>query len=163
MKNKMKKLRLFALISMAALISAFGVVSCADVNGLHDQNAVIVTIEFKNFGSLTGDFAVAGDFNGDEAWEVEASVANITMKNGEGTASKTFPVTSTWIKFSLCELDSNWSRKWYPAIEGNSVDTGTAGNPQQNFYIGNLDLSSGTMTIVIDGSKSGTDAMVFVK
>lgn len=140
--------------------------SCADADGLHNQNALQATFKFINFEDALADgsYSIAGDFNGDNAWEIDNSESNITIKNGTGTSSEVFSITSTWIKCSLIKTgDSAWGRPWYPTIKGNAADEGTAGNPYQNFYLGGIDVNAGEAVIVIDGSKSGTDAMIYIE
>lgn len=157
----MKQIRYFVTVVFSIFCAAL-FFSCADANGLHDQNALVVTFKVVNFGSgVNGSFAIAGDFNGDETWEVDNSAAVISLKGGDGVASQTYPVTSTWIKFTVCAAgDSAWSRAaWFPAVKGNAAE----GDNYWNFYIGDLDLSAGEATIVIDGSKSGLDSMVYVE
>jgi hypothetical protein len=145
MKEKIKKaLTVLILISAALLISA-----CADANGLHNQTAAKITFVFKNFGSISGDYTIPGNFN---SWDNSKSLIN--MKDGNGQ-SEPITISNVNIEFTLIQTgDSGWLRPWYSAgvLEGNGVDRGTAGNPYQNFYIDALDLNAGEITLIIDGS-----------
>ena len=145
MKEKIKKaLTVLILISAALLISA-----CADANGLHNQTAAKITFVFKNFGSISGDYTIPGNFN---SWDNSKSLIN--MKDGNGQ-SEPITISNLNIEFTLIQTgDSGWLRPWYSAgvLEGNGVDRGTAGNPYQNFYIDALDLNAGEITLIIDGS-----------
>ena len=146
MKEKIKKaLTVLILISAALLISA-----CADANGLHNQTAAKITFVFKNFGSISGDYTIPGNFN---SWDNSKSLIN--MKDGNGQ-SEPITISNVNIEFTLIQTgDSGWLRPWYSAgvLEGNGVDRGTAGNPYQNFYIDALDLNAGEITLLIDGSE----------
>ena len=138
-----------SLLLALALIFAVVFTACADANDLHNQTAADVTFVFKNFGSISGDYTIPGNFNN---WDNSKSM--ISMKDGNGSSA---PVTisSANIEFTLIQTgDSGWLRPWFSAgvLEGNGVDRGTAGNPYQNFYIDGLDLNSGEITLVIDGS-----------
>ena len=145
MKEKIKKaLTVLILISAALLVSA-----CADANGLHNQTAAKITFVFKNFGSISGDYTIPGNFN---SWDNSKSLIN--MKDGNGQ-SEPITISNVNIEFTLIQTgDSGWLRPWYSAgvLEGNGVDRGTAGNPYQNFYIDALDLNAGEITLIIDGS-----------
>lgn len=145
MKEKIKKaLTVLILISAALLISA-----CVDANGLHNQTAAKITFVFKNFGSISGDYTIPGNFN---SWDNSKSLIN--MKDGNGQ-SEPITISNVNIEFTLIQTgDSGWLRPWYSAgvLEGNGVDRGTAGNPYQNFYIDALDLNAGEITLIIDGS-----------
>lgn len=145
MKEKIKKaLTVLILISAVLLISA-----CADANGLHNQTAAKITFVFKNFGSISGDYTIPGNFN---SWDNSKSLIN--MKDGNGQ-SEPITISNVNIEFTLIQTgDSGWLRPWYSAgvLEGNGVDRGTAGNPYQNFYIDALDLNAGEITLIIDGS-----------
>ncbi|MBQ7159005.1 MAG: hypothetical protein IJS09_06255 [Treponema sp.] len=161
---KKKIIKGFLIASLCIFGLCLG--GCADATGLHNQNALQVTFKFINFAEALsdGDYSIAGDFNGDNIWEATNAAKNISIKNGTGTSSTVYSVTSTWIKCSLVKTnDSAWTRPWYPTIKGNVVDEGTAGTPQQNFYLGGIDVNAGEAVIVIDGSKSGTDAMIYVQ
>ncbi|MBR1535973.1 MAG: hypothetical protein IJ630_03440 [Treponema sp.] len=164
MRNKELGIR-SVLVICILLCALFGLSSCADASGLHDQNALLCTFKFTNMGDdVSGTFSLAGDFDGDDVWEISVDQCNVTLTNGEGTSDSTIAVTSSWIKFTLC--DSAWLRTaWYPSVRGNS-DSGDQG--ASNFYIEALDLSAGTATIVIDGSLCGTgdygsDDMIYVE
>lgn len=149
MMNHKKNSKIKALITAICLLSAgFMVNGCADANGLHNQMAATVTFIFTNFGEgISGDYTIPGNFND---WNNKVSLIN--MKDGEGT-SNPIVISKSNIEFTLIKTnDSGWLRLWYPAVKGNGVDRGTAGNPYQNFYIDGLDLGAGEITLVIDGS-----------
>lgn len=145
----MRKLNLKASLIIfvaACLLCLAGLTSCADPNGLHDQQAVMVTFEFTGFGDeLNGTFAIPGDYN-----DWNNSGADVSLVKGEGTSIK-IAITSANIVFSLVP-EGAWTRPWYVkgVLEGNGMD-GTA-NKYQNFYYDGLDLSAGELTLVIDGS-----------
>ena len=137
------------LFRIIQLIPLFLIICCADANGLHNQTAAKVTFVFSNFSDISGDYTIPGNFN---KWDNSKSL--ITMKNGEGTSS-VITISDSNIEFTLIPVkDSSWRRPWYKKgeLEGNGADRGTAGNPNQNFYIDGLDLNSGEITLVIDGS-----------
>lgn len=148
----MKKniIRTMGTVLCACLLSLFAV-SCADVNGLHNQSAAKVTFVFQNMGdSISGDYTIPGNFN-----DWDNTVTLVTLTNGSGS-SNAITVSKSNIQFTLIQTgDSGWLRSWYPDVKGNGADTGSAGAPYQNFYVDGLDLSAGEITLVIDGS-SGT-------
>lgn len=155
MKTENGKLKigkiLFALLTCLFLCA--GVVSCADEDGLHDQNALLVTFEFKGFGEkISGNYAIPGNFDN---WDNATS--DIALSKGEGTSSA-ISVTETNIQFSLVPV-GEWTRPWYEkgVLEGNGNDAGK----MWNFYIDGLDLGAGEIKLVVDAS-SGT-ATVDVK
>ena len=136
-----------ALLSLALI---FGLASCADADGLHDQNALLVTFVFTGFGDdISGDYSIPGNFDGTDSWD--NTNTDVVLKNGEGT-SNPISVTIPNIQFSLCPKDE-WTRPWYKKgeVEGNGSDKGV----MRNFYIDGLDLNAGEITLVIDAS-SGT-------
>lgn len=148
MKNQNKKIIKSAF---AALLIGFAAIftGCADVNGLHNQQSVNVTIVFTNFPTdVTGEYSIPGSFDGDTAWEKENDECDIVMKNGEGT-SNAIKCTSEWIQFTLVKVD-DWTRGWFPTVKGNAAD----GSKYCNFYSA-IDLSSSEITVTVDGS-SGT-------
>lgn len=154
-KNKILALASFALIFAAGLTFT----SCADASGLHNQQALMVTFQFENFGStINGNFAVPGNFDGTDVWD--NTNVDVILKEGNGT-SNAIAVTSPDIQFSLVPVNA-WNRPWYVkgSVEGNGADP-TASGALQNFYIDGLDLSAGEITLVVDAS-SGT-AVPFVK
>lgn len=142
----MKKINLLITGLILSLVAFVGL-GCADVNGLHNQEAADVTFVFKNMGeNISGDYTIPGNFNN---WD--NTTTQVTLKNGEGT-SEPITVSRANIQFTLIKTnDSSWLRSWYPDVKGNSADTGSAGSPYQNFYYDGLDLSAGEITIVIDG------------
>jgi hypothetical protein len=142
------------IAALLVTLSVFLLTSCPDANGLHNQTGSKVTFVFTGFPeSVNGDYAIPGDFNGDSTWENEVKNVDVTMKNGEGTSTTQFMVTSSWIKFSLVPTgDVSWNRPWYDEVTGNVEDTGTAGSPMQNFFIEGYELGSGDFTITVDCS-----------
>jgi len=150
---KMKKANIFKTLFFAALVTAAGLsfTGCPDVNGLHNQQAATLTIVFTNFpDSVTGDYSIPGDFNGDEDWENGIDNIDIVMKNGEGTSNQ-FSVTASWVKFSLVKTnDTSWLRGWASEVSGNAADNGK----YVNFW-SDVDLTAGEITLTVDGS-SGT-------
>ena len=69
-----------SLLLALALIFAVVFTACADANGLHNQTAADVTFVFKNFGSISGDYTIPGNFNN---WDNSKSM--ISMKDGNGS------------------------------------------------------------------------------
>lgn len=130
------------------LASLFAFSSCADADGLHDQNALMVTFHFTGFGDISGSYSIPGNF---DSWD--NTTTDITMKNGEGT-SNAIAVTESNIQFTLVPVNG-WTRDWYVAgsMEGNGNDSGSG--KMQNFYIDGLDLNAGEATVLVDIS-SGT-------
>lgn len=144
---KKNMIRTMGTVLCACFLSLFAV-SCADVNGLHNQSAAQVTFIFENMGdSISGNYTIPGNFN-----DWDNSVTLVTLEKGNGT-SEAITVSKSNIQFTLIQTgDSGWLRTWYPDVKGNAADTGTAGAPYQNFYVDGLDLSAGEITILIDGS-----------
>lgn len=137
----MKKSLTFLSIIACLLLCLFG---CADVNGLHNQEAAMVTFVFKNFPeNVDGEYAIPGNFNN---WDHTQSTIKLTAGNGSSTP---IVISVSNIQFSLVPVNE-WTRVWYPAVEGNGSDQGK----MHNFYIDGLDLSAGEITLVIDGSVS---------
>lgn len=137
----MKKSLTFLSIIACLLLCIFG---CADVNGLHNQEAAMVTFVFKNFPeTVDGEYTIPGNFNN---WDNTKSTIKLTAGNGSSTP---IVISVSNIQFSLVKV-KDWERIWYPAVEGNGSDAGT----MHNFYIDGLDLSAGEITLVIDGSIS---------
>ena len=135
----MKKSLTFLSIIACLLLCLFG---CADVNGLHNQEAAMVTFVFKNFPeTVDGEYTIPGNFNN---WDNTQSTIKLTAGNGSSTP---IVISASNIQFSLVKVN-DWNRVWYPAVEGNGSDAGT----MHNFYIDGLDLSAGEITLVIDGS-----------
>jgi len=140
----MKMFKKFRILSAVLLIAAgFLLEGCADVNGLHNQEALPVTFQFKNFGSTAGTYAVPGNFN---SWD--NTNADVVLKDGHGTSEAIY-VTDSNIQFSLVP-QNEWTRVWYVenSCYGNGMDEGR----YQNFYIDGLDLSAGEATIIVDAS-----------
>jgi hypothetical protein len=142
--KKISGLLLAALVGTAVLAGLSG---CADVNGLHNQEAAKVTFVFTNFKAAEdGDYTIPGNYN---SWAYTSSM--VTIKDGEGTSSVQ-TATSSYLKFTLIKTgDSSWVRSWYPAVKGNAVDE-SSGNWQNLFADG---YSLGTdVTVTVDGSTS---------
>ena len=129
--------------ALCALVLAF--VSCADVNGLHNQRAAKVTFKFVNFPASDGAYAIPGEHN---KWDNTKEL--ITIKGGEGTSS-TVSITTTSLEFSLTKKDS-WLRPW-SKTDGGTIDGEGRPGPdiKRNFLVEGLDLSS-DITITVDGS-----------
>lgn len=134
-------------ILVLCLASLFGLSSCADADGLHDQQAATVTFVFTNFPIKDGTYSIPGDYND---WDNTGS--DIAIKDGEGT-SGTVSVTSSSIEFSLViPNDSSWIRPW--AIKNGGTING-AGKVGPDYYRNFLaeGISLGTdVTITVDGS-----------
>ena len=129
------------ILSIIACL-VFGLVGCADVNGLHNQEAAEVTFVFKNMGEdISGEYSIPGNFNN---WD--NTVATVKLDGGNGSSTP-LVISVSNIQFSLVKVN-DWGRSWYPAVQGNGSDAGT----MHNFYIDGLDLSAGEITLVIDGS-----------
>ena len=143
-------------LALCALTVSALFTGCPSADGLHNQQALMVTFEFTGFGDFTADCAVPGNFDGSNGW-VNTNL-DVAIKKGEGTTLNPVPVTISNIQFSLVPVNE-WSRPWYKEgeLEGNATDKGV----MHNFYINDLDLNAGEMTIVVDAS-SGT-ATVEVK
>lgn len=145
-KNKMAALSL-ALCSLfvSALLTA-----CPSADGLHNQPALMVTMEFTGFGNTSGDYSIPGSFDGiSDPWTRGMNNVDVVMKNGEGTTINPIPVTASNIQFSLVPT-GEWTRPWNTelGLEGNGSDKGV----MHNFYIDDLDLNAGEITLLIDAS-----------
>ena len=146
-KSQSRMRRLFVPLFIS-LISIFAFASCADADGLHDQMALMVTFSFSGLGdSASGEYYVRGEF---EDWK-GSTTYSVSLSKGEGSTTTKAPVTKTAMKFTLCKNDTKWSRPWYVAseVEGNQADENTSGTPYWNFYIENLDLNAGEVTISV--------------
>ncbi|MCR5219143.1 hypothetical protein [Treponema sp.] len=151
-KNIKNKIAVFASLAFIAL-AGLSVTSCADAEGLHNQQALMVTFQFENFGEdISGNYSIPGNFDGSDSWD--NTNVDVTLKEGSGTSSQ-IAVTISNIQFSLVPVNA-WNRPWYikGEVEGNGADPSASG-ALQNFYIDGLDLSAGEVTLVIDAS-SGT-------
>lgn len=144
-RNKFGMTSIFAVF-VICLASVFAFSSCADADGLHDQNSLLVTFVFKGFGDISGSYSIPGNF---DDWD--NTTADVTIKKGEGTSSA-ISVTTSNIQFTLVPVNG-WTRDWYVAgsVEGNGSDSGA----MRNFYIDGLDLNAGETTVLVDIS-SGT-------
>lgn len=142
------KTAFLALLSTALCF----VSSCADADGLHDQNALMVTFEFSGLGDdVGGSYIVTGDY---DSWGLPESGA-VTLSKGCGKTNQ-IAVSSANIVFTVC--DANWKRGWYPALEGNSYDGGDA--KWHNFYINDLDLEAGEATIVVSSDNLDSNGRI---
>ncbi len=148
MKNAEFGMTRFSKLGMAMFAMMLSL-SMMDENGLHDQNALLVTMKFTGFGSVSGNYSIPGNFDGTGSWD--NTNVDVVLKDGEGTSNQ-IAVTVSNIQFSLCPVNE-WTRPWYVegSVEGNASDGGT----MHNFYIDGLDLGAGEVTLVIDAS-SGT-------
>lgn len=138
-----KKIIIFGML-ICSLLFAVNFTGCADADGLHNQEASNVTFTFRNFtAAADGSYAIPGNYNN---WNNTSAM--LTLKGGEGkTEAQT--ITSSFVKFTLV-MPESWTRTWYPAVKGNSVDE--TSNTYVNFY---ADITLGTdVTITIDGSTS---------
>lgn len=153
-ERTMKKTTRIAFVLAMTVLMAAVLSSCADASGLHDQKAASVTFVFENFGEkITGEYSIPGNFN-----EWDNSKMMVSMSKGSGTSSPV-TVSEANIQFSLVKV-KEWTREWFADFQGNGFDN--KDQKYHNFYIDGLDLSSGEITLVIDGTLTGT-AMVYVK
>ena len=130
---------------LASVFIALAFTSCADANGLHNQEAAQLTFVFTNFPVEDGSYSIPGDHN---SWD--NSTETISIKDGEGKSSAV-KVTSTSIEFTLVKKD-NWIRPWAKDDGGKIEGSGRIGKDiKRNFLIEDLDLSS-EITVTIDGS-----------
>ena len=143
--GKLKKNMLLAL--MATLFLAIGLSSCADADGLHNQEAATITFVFTNFPVADGSYAIPGDYSS-PTWD--NTVELVTIKNGEGTSSAV-TCTATSTEFSLTKKDS-WLRPWSKTDGGSINGAGREGaDYYRNFLAEGIPLGS-EVTITIDGS-----------
>lgn len=138
--------RLLSVVEATLLLmtAAFVFSGCADVNGLHNQKELLVTFQFSGFGSISGNYSIPGNFDGNQEWD--NTNLDVVMKNGSGISSE-ISVTTADIQWSLVP-QNDWTRPWYTAgvSEGNGAD-GSNGN--RNFYIDGLDLNAGEATVIV--------------
>jgi len=139
------KIKRNLIVLLSALIAGIMTLSsCANADGLHNQMAAEVTFEFVNFPeSVNGEYAIPGNFND---WDNTKTV--ISMKNGNGT-SQALTIAEPNIQFTLVK-NGEWLRAWDSAVKGNGYDASQGS--YHNFYIDALDLTSGEIVLVIDGS-----------
>ena len=142
----MKNAVIMAFLAVCAMIFlAVMLVSCADANGLHNQEAATVTFKFTNFPIADGSYAIPGEHN---SWD--NTVELVTIKNGEGTSSSV-SVTSSSLEFSLVKKD-NWLRPWAKANGGTINGAGRTGaDYYRNFLAEGITLGT-EVTVTIDGS-----------
>ncbi|MBP5284085.1 MAG: hypothetical protein J6Y93_05415 [Treponema sp.] len=130
---------------LAALTVMLVCSGCADVNGLHNQEAATVTFVFTNFPVADGSYSIPGDHNN---WDNTAE--NITIKNGEGISSS-ITVTSVSDEFSLVKKNA-WLRSWSKTDGGTIDGAGREGRDYaRNFLAEGITLGS-DVTVTIDGS-----------
>lgn len=144
-KIKIEKFWKIFLLPAAGLLLLLSLASCADVNGLHNQEAATVTFVFTNFPVEDGAYSIPGDHN---SWDNSSD--NVTIKNGEGTSSSVKVKTSS-IEFTLVKKD-NWLRPWAKKDGGKIDGAGKTGaDYYRNFLAEGLMLGS-DITITVDGS-----------
>lgn len=142
----MKKIFCLLVLIFAALF----ITSCADPNGLHNQESTTLTFVFTNFTAAEdGDYSIPGGFLSGYGWTDNSNV-DITLKDGEGTSTEIITINSD-VKFTLVPANNDaWPRAWYPAIKGNAVDE-SQGNKYHNFWVGGIPMGTNA-TILVDGS-----------
>ena len=126
----------------------FGLFSCADADGLHNQEAATVTFVFTNFPVEDGSYSIPGEHNN---WDNTSE--SVTIKGGEGTSSSV-TVTSSSIEFTLVKKD-NWLRPWSKK-DGTRDDTINGAGREgadyyKNFLAEGITLGS-PVKVTIDGS-----------
>lgn len=137
------KILAFGVILSLALV--LGLVSCADADGLHNQEAATLTFVFTNFPISDGSYSIPGDYNN---WDNTSET--ITIKNGEGTSS-TVTVTSSSVEFTLVKKD-DWLRPWSKKDGGTIDGAGKEGaDYNRNFLAEGITLGS-SVKVTIDGS-----------
>ena len=147
----MKAARNFLLALVLPFCLAMTLTSCADEDGLHDQNALVVKFEISGLGDdVSGSYFVTGEFDG---WKQNYPV---TLSKGAGSVEG-IPLTITSMKFSVC--DKNWGRAWYPTLEGNQADENSSGK-YWNFYIEGLELGAGDATIAISSDNLDSNGRI---
>lgn len=145
-KTFMKKLLTISAALLCSLALTLTATSCADANGLHNQESSEVTFVFTNFKTAEdGDYSLPGDYSS-TTWD--NTVTQVAIKDGEGTAT---PVTmcSTSTTFTLVKPNS-WSRAWCTGTcYANAWDNDSAS--YCNFYVDGIPMGT-TATVTIDGS-----------
>jgi len=137
------KILAFGVILSLTLV--LGLVSCADADGLHNQEAATVTFVFTNFPVEDGSYSIPGEHNN---WDNTSE--SVTIKGGEGTSSSV-TVTSSSIEFTLVKKD-NWLRPWSKKDGGTINGAGKEGaDYYRNFLAEGITLGS-PVKITIDGS-----------
>ena len=137
--------RFFSVGVIFSLVMILGIVSCADVNGLHNQEAATLTFVFTNFPISDGSYSLPGDYNN---WDNTSNA--VTIKGGEGTSS-TVTVTSSSVEFTLVKKD-DWLRPWSKKDGGTIDGAGKEGaDYNRNFLAEGITLGS-SVKVTIDGS-----------
>lgn len=159
MKNESKKLKIerekvkiesfrgkiLFVLGFLSFMMIFGLFSCADADGLHNQEAATVTFVFTNFPVEDGSYSIPGEHNN---WDNTSE--SVTIKGGEGTSSSV-TVTSSSIEFTLVKKD-NWLRPWSKKDGGTINGAGKEGaDYYRNFLAEGITLGS-PVKITIDGS-----------
>lgn len=132
---------------IAAAFAAAVLAGCADANGLHNQEAAMVTFVFENVSAPDGAYSLPGEWQS-APWD--NTVAHLELTGGKGTSEPQTVTVSSFV-FSLVPFNG-WERPWYPAMKGNAWDTNSGGN-QWNFEITGLPLGQ-AVTVTVDGSSS---------
>ena len=133
------------VLGLLSFMMIFGLFSCADADGLHNQEAATVTFVFTNFPVEDGSYSIPGEHNN---WDNTSE--SVTIKGGEGTSSSV-TVTSSSIEFTLVKKD-NWLRPWSKKDGGTINGAGKEGaDYYRNFLAEGITLGS-PVKITIDGS-----------
>jgi len=135
------------LVFTALFALALTLTSCADVSGLHNQQAAKVTFKFVNFPVEDGAYSIPGSHN---SWNNKAE--NITIKDGTGTASAV-NVTTSSVEFTLVKKD-NWLRPWAKPDGGKINGAGREGaDYYRNLLAEGIPLGM-DVTVTVDGSSA---------
>ena len=137
--------KILFVLGFLSFMMIFGLFSCADADGLHNQEAATVTFVFTNFPVEDGSYSIPGEHNN---WDNTSE--SVTIKGGEGTSSSV-TVTSSSIEFTLVKKD-NWLRPWSKKDGGTINGAGKEGaDYYKNFLAEGITLGS-PVKITIDGS-----------
>lgn len=137
--------KILFVLGLLSFMMIFGLFSCADADGLHNQEAATVTFVFTNFPVEDGSYSIPGEHNN---WDNTSE--SVTIKGGEGTSSSV-TVTSSSIEFTLVKKD-NWLRPWSKKDGGTINGAGKEGaDYYRNFLAEGITLGS-PVKITIDGS-----------
>ena len=137
--------KILFVLGLLSFMMIFGLFSCADADGLHNQEAATVTFVFTNFPVEDGSYSIPGEHNN---WDNTSE--SVTIKGGEGTSSSV-TVTSSSIEFTLVKKD-NWLRPWSKKDGGTINGAGKEGaDYYKNFLAEGITLGS-PVKITIDGS-----------
>lgn len=137
--------KILFVLGLLSFMVIFGLFSCADADGLHNQEAATVTFVFTNFPVEDGSYSIPGEHNN---WDNTSE--SVTIKGGEGTSSSV-TVTSSSIEFTLVKKD-NWLRPWSKKDGGTINGAGKEGaDYYKNFLAEGITLGS-PVKITIDGS-----------